>query len=422
MHTNCNNIKDYAHSTIAPVLTQYVSWILKHSCEKGIKKLYFLARDGYVLREIAETLVKQYNLDIECRYLYCSRYSLRTSSYHILDKAETEKYIFLGAMQISLSVIFQRCDFDENQKNAIMEKLNLTEPEKKLSAGEFDSIRKELVSEPMFWNFVFKNSKSRYDRIIQYFNQENVFDSDFVVVDSGWTGSMQRSLRQLLQSADFNHNISGFYFGMFNSPLSDEDGNYHSYYFDKNRYKTDKIMFNNNLLECMLSAPHGMTVDFKIENDTVKPVFKEKRDKKELDLVNQQIEGILEWLNKNINTSNCLKDYTYEQSHKICSKILRRAMTKPSVEEVKILSQFNFCDDSTEDYFYSLAETVSYKDLNTRLLIYRLFRKLTKKFIKSLPYKDYVWFYSALADKNPVARWFYRMNEFLWEYIRLGAM
>ena len=62
------------------LMTDYVWWILQEAEKAGIKTLYFLARDGWLLREIALAICEHYSLDIKCKYLYFSRISLRTPS------------------------------------------------------------------------------------------------------------------------------------------------------------------------------------------------------------------------------------------------------------------------------------------------------------------------------------------------------
>ena len=54
---------------VGPMLLNYVWWILHQAHQKGLQRLYFLARDGYLLREIALQFCAQFGLKIECRYL-----------------------------------------------------------------------------------------------------------------------------------------------------------------------------------------------------------------------------------------------------------------------------------------------------------------------------------------------------------------
>ena len=58
---------------IGPVVYGYVSWIIKTAMDKGIKKLLFIARDGYILKSVADILIKEKNLNLETVYIYGSR-------------------------------------------------------------------------------------------------------------------------------------------------------------------------------------------------------------------------------------------------------------------------------------------------------------------------------------------------------------
>src|SRR4051812_23122943 len=69
-------IWDTAANVAGPLLSSYVLWLLLAAREKGIDRLYFLARDGQILLRIAEKLVTWLNLSIDVRYLYASRQSL----------------------------------------------------------------------------------------------------------------------------------------------------------------------------------------------------------------------------------------------------------------------------------------------------------------------------------------------------------
>ena len=58
-------------------LYAYVEWILNQAEKRNIKRLYFIARDGFVLRKIADAMIKEYELDIKTFYLYGSRKAWR---------------------------------------------------------------------------------------------------------------------------------------------------------------------------------------------------------------------------------------------------------------------------------------------------------------------------------------------------------
>lgn len=56
-----------------------------------LERLYFLARDGYILLWIAKFFAKKYS-GLDLRYLYVSRKSMYLPSLTSLDENEIEKY------------------------------------------------------------------------------------------------------------------------------------------------------------------------------------------------------------------------------------------------------------------------------------------------------------------------------------------
>lgn len=65
---------------VGVALYTYVEWILKQADKRKIKRLYFIARDGYILKKIADVIIKEYGLDIKTFYLYGSRNAWRTDN------------------------------------------------------------------------------------------------------------------------------------------------------------------------------------------------------------------------------------------------------------------------------------------------------------------------------------------------------
>ena len=50
------------------LLYPYVLWLLRKSIEMGIKSLYFVARDGYILKKIADLVIARQHLSIHTFY------------------------------------------------------------------------------------------------------------------------------------------------------------------------------------------------------------------------------------------------------------------------------------------------------------------------------------------------------------------
>lgn len=393
---------------VAPVLYAYTHWVVEEAQKKNIHTLYFLARDGYVLHEIAELICKEQNLPIECSYLYCSRMSLRTPTYHLIGE-EAFRLIFMDGYHVSLQGIFARVSLPENLWHQVMQQAGIPDNvdiKKELSYSEIENYRNKLTVSKCFTEYILNSSKESYISALEYFRQEKLFDQEQIaIVDSGWTGSMQRSLRQLLQSAGWNKKIVGFYFGMFASPKP-EDGEYFCFYFSSKTNKKNKVLFCNNLFECFLSAPHGMTIGYQknTADNKIVPVCKDTPPHEQLQRIQEQITGILDGAKKLIAEKQqiCMHE---------CQKIMRKLMGRPDASAVRIYGQFLFCDDTTENYFRTLTEVDRPETIKQQLIS----QKLKKRF-RHQKQPLLFWDYGVIAlISNPLKRIWYWLNIYLWK-------
>ena len=406
---------DIGYKILAPVFQNYVLWILKNAMEKNIKVLYFLSRDGYLLYKIAILLCQKINLDIECRYLYCSRYSLRLPTYHFIDKDEALNLIFANSNKTTLKNVFIKTEFDLNEIEKILKINNLNvDINKNLNYTELLKIKEKLAEDIYYQNLVKQKSISAYNNIIEYLKQEKIFEFNKIgIVDSGWTGSMQRSLRQILEHGRKNISITGFYFGLFSIRNNEKDGEYCSWYFSPHTKFWNKVLFCNNVLECMLAAPHEMTIGYQRKNSKWLPKLKNNTKKIYLyKLINAQIEGCLNYVKTHINEQS-LERFDNNIALKNSFEILYKFMVFPSKNEVDAYNKFLFCDDVSDEYCQSLADKSQINLLPNYLIIRRIMRKIRKKNSEGL-----FWAYGTSAYLPVYKRCWYRLNIILGEILR----
>lgn len=410
---------------VAPALVSYVSWVLQEAQDRGISRLYFLARDGFILMKIAQLYCQEWSIPIECKYLFCSRASFRMPTYHLIGD-EAYELLFLGGYHVTINTFFERAGIPSKMREIILQESGLSVQEdmtKLLSKMEVLEISKKLRNSPTYIDCVQQNSRQSYSNTIGYLRQEQLFDQHTVaIVDSGWTGSMQRSLRQLLESDGFSGKMLGFYFGMYALPLEPKDGEYLTWHFSKKSSKRDKILFNNNLFECILSAPHGMTIGYTKCADRYEALLCPSPQSAQLQRIQEQINGIMDEAKAAL--TDCLqsgKSYKYfsEKKQKRQSLILlRHLMAWPTIEEVKVYGSFLFCDDITENYHFSLAEMKQLQKLKNYSLIPRLMCKLFGKKGKT-PFEELFWPFGTVALlPSRILRVWYRVNIYVWEWLR----
>lgn len=199
-----------------PVLYSYIVWIINTSINKDIEDLYFLARDGYVLKIICDTILKNSaNQKLHTHYLYGSRDSLRFDNTYnpIHGQPDTAEY-------------------NDTQQNVICQK--------KIQAKKY--LLQEL--------------KTNFNKI--------------AIVDLAGTGKTMESIAKLLEIDD-EKILQAFY--LFYLPNKNET-NFKRYVYSINNATIDEI-----IVELLVRAPHGKTIDYCEKSGKLIPVLEEKEGK-----------------------------------------------------------------------------------------------------------------------------------------------
>ena len=97
-----------AAGVVAPVVFLYVWWLLLDAHSRGLKKLFFLARDGEIFWKVASRLVDLWSLGVEVVYLQCSRESLLLPSFTQMGNFERNWITWGYRNEISLAEICRR--------------------------------------------------------------------------------------------------------------------------------------------------------------------------------------------------------------------------------------------------------------------------------------------------------------------------
>lgn len=410
---------DLIKKFVGPILFDYVWWILYQAQQRGVQRLYFLARDGYLLREIAQQFCDQFGLKIECRYLYCSRASLRMPSYHLLTQREVDELLLQGGYRITARSMLQRIELNNLQQEKVCAECGLkqTDLDRLLGHKEYEQVRTALAGSSLFHKYAVEKSESSYEAAIGYLRQEGLLEQkNIALVDSGWTGSMQRSLRQLLQSAGFSGKLTGFYFGMYVPPKEETDGTYLTWYFQHNSRLKDKICFNNNLFECLLPAPHGMTISYIHDTDGYRPNLLPSKNGLQLQTMEKYTREVLNYAGERLNKI-CFLEFSAQRLWMETHQIILRYMVYPLKKEAAYLGRLLLCDDITEAYHLALAAPEQLPALRNYSISRRIFRKVFKRPAKSVVPR-LLWPFGTIAFLPAWKRPWYRWNVYLGEWIR----
>lgn len=393
-----NEFKKIIRKYISPTLFMYTSWIVSEAEKHGIKRLYFLARDGYQMYCIARHICERKG--IECSYFFCSRYALRMAAYRFFDDSAYER-LFLNSYKLTARNMLERANFEKSERELVYSDIGFQESEDYvMGRTEFSVFCRHIRNSMQFNNLLKQKSDEAYINTIAYIKQEGMQNFDKIgIVDLGWTGSLQYTLRKLLDSIGIKAKLYGFYIGMLDKPPKACNSEYLTWLFNEKNFIT-KAWFAHNLMECICSGPHGMTIGYTIRNNKIVPVVSKNENNP---IYAKYIKCIsLTYAEK--------KDISYKSEYKkVAIKLLRQLMLSPNTKEAEALSIYNFCDDIGEQYHRSIVQKVSKKQFRRELLFYKVFNRDSSD--------GFYWYYGSVMTSSLLIKAFYRYTYFITKYL-----
>lgn len=358
---------------LAPALCSYVAWVIQEAVRSGKKRLYFMARDGYLMYKTAQSICKTLGINLDCRYIYCSRYSLRSAEYRLIGDRRVVDYICLQGIDISFGRMMERAGLTRGQGVEVARSLgiNLQDYDLPMKYQTIEQLKGKLLHCELFLNFVRLYSCERYPEVCTYLEREGFTeDVPYAIVDSGWTGSLQKSLGIILKSMGVDRRLEGYYFGLYQIPKDMKTEDYHAWFFSANGNLRRKVYFNNNLFECIYSAPHGMTIAYK----DATPVFYEHESANQIKI--KQFETLLnQYIRELLSEQPGLEEMNAGKA--ALAKSLGLFMGTPTKEEAAYFGSYLFCDDVVGGEDIPVARKLNGEELRQNFLWSRLKSRLS---------------------------------------------
>ena len=334
--SNVNTKENYCFQTgyknFGILLVGFCKWLHEQN-QKEKNKIFFLARDGYIIKKAYKIL---YPTE-ETSYLYVSRRSLA------LPSMKEDKTILEIVDNLVLPPLFTI--------DILLKALSLTPSEtktelKKVNINKDDKFkRKELKVNEQILNFlelllpkIKKKIEEQNDDFLNYLKQEK-FSGKVSIVDIGWHNSLQKQLLKIKN----NISINGYYIGVYKAAhkfsLPNSSKGYIYSYGDKmeNQYKTFSFV---SLLETMFLSHEGTTISYKKENNKIIPVvsdYEYKEEKDSLCVVNSFQKGAIEFV-KDYRKSNL----NLELNSNVCSYNILKFGSSPTKKDIETFGKISF--------------------------------------------------------------------------------
>jgi HAD superfamily hydrolase (TIGR01549 family) len=197
-----------------PLIYGYVQHILAQLRGRDIPRLYFLARDGYILKQVYDKLAAGDPAYPPSTYLYASRRALNFASISQLDE-RSENWLVEG-IRLTVGDFLRRVSLDPARFAAQIAACGFRGAEQPVVEGAdytnlrrlFRSIEPELVAAAAA-------ERAAYTAYLQSKGVLDTGPAPLVLVDVGWMTSIQHSFAKLLAPLRPELQIEGFYLGTY---------------------------------------------------------------------------------------------------------------------------------------------------------------------------------------------------------------
>ncbi len=306
----------FGYEVGGPLYFLFLHWLLRQAREEGIEQLFFLARDGYHLREACDLLVERAGLDVRTVYMAASRRLLNLPQITALD-GPALGFLLTPNPNLTVRHFLTRLGIDPTPWADEIRRVGFSSLDEIITTptGVFRSEEDHRGMRALFslleGPILSQAGRERY-QLLTYFRQIGFTPGEknrLAVVDLGWQASSARALQTLLNlkwpesggsngngngraAADgarpgdrdrrTHHRLRAFYFGTwtFARPAVEAGCRLSSFFFHLDKPPTRRALTSESveIIELFFGAPHPTIVGLREApggNGALEPVYGE---------------------------------------------------------------------------------------------------------------------------------------------------
>lgn len=264
-----------AANVIAPLYVSFVWWLLQQAEARGIQRLYFMARDGFILKEIADMLALASGIDVQIRYIYVSRESLLYPSIINVDEFDVRWLTWNPLTDMPMRTILQRLGISSNLIEKELKDYGIEDISRSMSLAKKWRLRKFFL-EPRIKSLILERAQARYETAILYLKQEGLPDGiPFALVDIGWAALSQYAISRMLDKAGCRPagGVRGYYLGTNWLLWKYRNDTAESFLFNPSNLIQQMPLVQYELPEIFAVLDQGRTLGYEIQNSRAVPIL-----------------------------------------------------------------------------------------------------------------------------------------------------
>jgi HAD superfamily hydrolase (TIGR01549 family) len=254
----------------ALVVGTFLRWLAERAQRLGIEHLYFCARDGWLLQRAWDAARLGQQTGVKSSYLYVSRRPMNLAAGYIESKRrrlslDLLEFLTAAYRGLPLRVMLERARLPLDGRVAAAVATAIGKLDTIVSSPTGTQRLAEVFAEHP--DAIRESIRDVHESTIGYLTQEGLLSKRRIgLVDIGWHGTLQGSLRTLLRHCGSDTSVVGFYYGLWPAARSRRPvcGWMESLYGSDFIPLEEQPALANavDMLEELHAAPHGTVTGF----------------------------------------------------------------------------------------------------------------------------------------------------------------
>lgn len=322
-----------------PQLYGFTEWLIECLKKDGVRDVYFLARDGYMLKRAFDVIGAE---GIKIHYLLCSRRAFQLPLLRNSTSLQDTKLLFWHRKRLTLRRFLLQLGLEpeEYKDAACVFALDIDHdyPLEEFVASKevarfYDSIRDKVV----------ENAKQEYEALMGYLQSLHM-PKKAAMVDIGYFGTIQKCLDALIEENSLHITTYGYYFTLSERTQEAYGINALGYHY--------KSMPSELIFEAQFLKPKGSLKKFEKRSEgDIAPVFEEfeyKDDAKklidEIYIIDQYQAGAIEFVGY---MKKAFPPNSFSAGYGAAAHDFERLRTRPTLKEAAIWGKFRYINYTT---------------------------------------------------------------------------
>ena len=247
-------------SCAGPIFYNYGKWLVQKALSMGIETLCFIARDGYILKEIVDIIISKNNINLKTQYIYGSRIAWRIPTEKNIDKF-LEYNLWEYRDKLSINFIADRLKISPEN---LTKYVNVTNFDKVLTNEKLSKLKSAILNDSDIKNKIIAENKNKAEMVLKYMQQTLPKNGSFAFVDLNGSGRTSDFVVDLVKDY-YKKPIYTFFFHTELNTIQTDESKKISFYAT--------VKYRHFLVELLCRCLDGQTLGYEERDGKIVPIL-----------------------------------------------------------------------------------------------------------------------------------------------------